>query len=774
MATNQTVVLDPNGGEFEGGGLTLYFNRSSHYWYTRADSTSQSDTISYIDLPVREQYRCTGFYEYSGGIQVEQWVVPVDNGGLPTRAFLWRAMNTTQHPPGTIYAEWEPWSNKITLNRSCGTGGTGEIYSKVDAAGIYFDWQCTSSSSSVSVPARSGYAFDGYWTSANGGTQYIYADGSFAQGLAQFALGGDATLYAHWRELGAITVNANGGSGGTSVFYYDSESGKFYSDAALSNEITAIEIPSKSGALFDGCHENGVERIAADGTISAWTPSGNVTVVAQWRVVVDITFDKGSGTGGASGLKYDSSEDAFFVAGDTEPVDSIVPPLRQCYRFLGYFSAQSGGTKYIDEVGGLTSAFLALSITEGFTIYAQWERISYKATVNANGGSAPQSAFFCDGTNAVFYLDDQLNIEISTLQMPTRSGYSCTGLWTAGTGGSKAVDSDGTILCGVFGTNTTFYAQWQIRSYLLSFNANGGSVSPTSKSVTWNAAVGDLPTPTPPQIRSGAAFEGWLLNGAVIDANYVWLIDGDGTAVARWATSFSNVTDFFGLASSDLVPIDSDNGDTIRRVAVAHGGKYESGINATGPIWRNPSVTYLVVADTTISVKLGKATAATFTGSGENRRMSVSGYMITSVEISTEDRRFPTVKVSATANEGANSVNNFGVNANKFNVSVPVAARARAQNLLGAISGGVYLRRVQLSARCDPVVCEENLSPCASDIVNGRYELSADTLAVNGESGPTMASASGTNGGFALVGAPRSEREGDYRRYTVTARREMV
>ncbi|MBQ3808339.1 MAG: hypothetical protein II840_10345 [Kiritimatiellae bacterium] len=235
--------------------------------------------------------------------------------------------------------------------------------------------------------------------------------------------------------------------------------------------------------------------------------------------------------------------------------------------------------------------------------------------------------------------------------------------------------------------------------------------------------------------------------------------------------ALATIIDYFELASSALVPIASDSGDEYKRVAVSHSGKYESGVNVTSSgIWRNPTVTYAVKANTTVAVQLGKAFAATKSGS----TMIISGYMITSVEIVTEVGKFPTVTVSAVANEGANAVNNFTVNANKFNVSVPVVARSKAQNLLGAISGGGHLQRVTLLGTCDPVVCEENLMPCASDIVNGRFELAAETLAANGEVAPTMAAASGTNGGFALTDVPRVDRDVDFVRYAVVARKEMV
>jgi hypothetical protein len=222
-----------------------------------------------------------------------------------------------------------------------------------------------------------------------------------------------------------------------------------------------------------------------------------------------------------------------------------------------------------------------------------------------------------------------------------------------------------------------------------------------------------------------------------------------------------DITDYFSLASASLVAVASTTGDTKQHVAAAHRGKYESGVNATSGIWRNPSVTYQVIADMTLTVMLGKG----FSGASGR-----SGYMITSVEIVTQIGQFPTVTVSAVANEGANAVNNYTVNANKFKVSVAIKARSKAQNLMTALSGGGQLQRLTLVATCDPVVCVLGAMPCASDIVNGRYELSAETLAASGENAPTATS----SGGFTIIGTPKTVRDGDFVRYEVEARKEMT
>ena len=103
------------------------------------------------------------------------------------------------------------------------------------------------------------------------------------------------------------------------------------------------------------------------------------------------------------------------------------------------------------------------------------------------------------------------------------------------------------------------------------------------------------------------------------------------------------------------------------------------------------------------------------------------------------------------------------------------SARARPQNLLGAIavSGGKTtggeLHACSIQASCDPVVLAENMTPCASDVVGGRLELHAETLAAASESAPTMA----TSGGFTLIAAPPADEGANYRRYRVTARKEI-
>lgn len=414
---------------------------------------------------------------------------------------------------------------------------------------------------------------------------------------------------------------------------------------------------------------------------------------------------------------------------------------------------------------------------------ATWRTISFSD--NGGSGTSPTTLYY-QIANPKYWAtrkSTSTTYRIYSLSsLPTLSGCIFAGFFT-GTScdGTQFVGSDGNLYTPSDPDgDITLYAGW--RDYATITLDKGEYGTGGTASFYYKLDGGGffsdtaLTTPitsiTPP---TGAIFGGYKLDGVTyIDRNGNFtaaLLDAtitqDFTLTASWT---GGVIDYFNLASDALVPIAATTGDTRHRVAVSHGGKYESGVNQIGGIWRNPSVTYAVKANTTVAVQLGKGFAAQKSGS----TMTVSGYMITTVEIVTEVGKFPTVTVSAVANEGANAVNNFTVNADKFNVSVPVIARSKAQNLLGAISGGGHLQSCRLVAACDPVVCEENLMPCASDIVHGRYELAAETLAAENNAAPTMASASGSNGGFALIDDPKQTSESDFVRYSVNARKEMV
>lgn len=560
-------------------------------------------------------------------------------------------------------------------------------------------------------------------------------------------------LYAFWKHRYAITVDADGGTGGTASFYFCPEDTSFFSDTALSNTISSITAPVKDSAALVGLYDGTTLAVNANGQIvDGWTPAADTTLTAHWRTVVDVAFDKGDGAGGDDGVVYDSAAGGFCRRGTETVITSVHPPRLECWQFLGYFSAASGGTQLIDADGTILPALVALGEDSPSTIYAQWQRVSYRLDVNAQGG-AGGGPIYCDGTNAAFFADDLLTNELEFYPVPERIGYDFLGCYTAATGGDLRIDPDGGLSAlPVFSTDGgVIYAQWQAHTFTLTFNYSGGAGSTDSKIVTYGAAIGTLPTPSSGP-KADATFKGWTVGGVSVTAATIWQFNADMTAFAVWETSFGNVEDFFNLGTAALVPISSSNGDMSPYERPSNAGRYNTGVGTGGGIWRNPSVTYLVVADTSILITFGKA----YRGSA-----GVSGYFITSVRIDTALGAFPTVTVTGTANEGADAINTF-------HLALSLRARARAQNLMSAIVGGGELHSCSLTASCQPVVLTENMMPCASDVVDGKLSVSASTCAMNGESAPTA------GGGFTMRGVPKQSGDTVYTSYDINLEKEMT
>ena len=128
-------------------------------------------------------------------------------------------------------------------------------------------------------------------------------------------------------------------------------------------------------------------------------------------------------------------------------------------------------------------------------------------------------------------------------------------------------------------------------------------------------------------------------SGNVLAAAQAITIPNNVSFDAAW---FGGAVDYFGLASSALVPFESNDGTTRPRVVTRHYGKGQGG-DETGPVWMNPTTKYMVVANTTFATTLGKAFAAKYSGG----TMTKTGYMISSVTIETSIGQFPVVTVSA-------------------------------------------------------------------------------------------------------------------------------
>ena len=506
--------------------------------------------------------------------------------------------------------------------------------------------------------------------------------------------------------------------------------------------------------------------------------------------VYKITVYANSGTGGTSAFYFDSVSQKFYSStGLTEEITSIVPHTRESFRFAGCYSTNATtGVLRVSADGTIVKD--GWTPTGAATIYAQWERVSWKITVNRNGGTGGTASFYfkisTESEEHRFFSDDQCEYAISSIELPTRSGYSCNGCYSASSGGVQYVSADG-IFTDAFEqlsvtAEKTIYAQWSGNQYTLEFDYVDGHGDTVSKSVTFGSAIGTLPTPT----TDKGTFAGWYLNGIRIYSSTVWNTPGNGRAVANYNYYFARLTDWFGLetANGPLMLVASTDGSARSVVETSHSGSLaiqaaDSSVGAfeRGGILLKPSCTYRIRKSGTVQLQLGKAYgSATITGTGTTAnpyRVTKSGFILVQAEYRTAADGEPILVVRGAANEGyvwnnGRMVSQLTDAINQWSVNLDVNPDHIAQDPMIAVNGGGELTECKTLITCDPVVPIEGGMPCASDVVHGKIAVTATTNAYLGESAPTAA------GSFVETnGDPNSETDVDFTSYAFQAERSL-
>ena len=142
---------------------------------------------------------------------------------------------------------------------------------------------------------------------------------------------------------------------------------------------------------------------------------------------------------------------------------------------------------------------------------------TFTITFNPNGGEVSP-------TSATTGADGRL----TSLPSPTRDGYDFDGWFTAVTGGTEVTTAT------VFTSSITIFAQWTeivLPTFTITFNPNGGTVTPTSAVSGIDGRLASLPTPA----RANYNFNGWftaVTGGTEVTTATVFTVNT--TIFARW------------------------------------------------------------------------------------------------------------------------------------------------------------------------------------------------------------------------------------------------
>lgn len=216
---------------------------------------------------------------------------------------------------------------------------------------------------------------------------------------------------------------------------------------------------------------------------------------------------------------------------------TLPQPQRAGYTFDGW---EDGSGQYIGTTSWYCNRYNSTDGVRVTNLYARWKANTYTVTYDANGGNSPNTS------KTVTY-----NTSYGTLPTPVRMGYDFTGWYTKKSGGTKVLSSSTVTTM----ANHTLYALWQPKSYIITYNANGGVVSDISKTVTYAGTYGVLPTPA----RTGYEFAGWFTeqNGGrkITSASTVDTADNQ-ILYAHWYTDLPGKTTMqVKLKSADSVTL---------------------------------------------------------------------------------------------------------------------------------------------------------------------------------------------------------------------------
>lgn len=356
----------------------------------------------------------------------------------------------------------------------------------------------------VTANRKTGYKFDGWY---NGNTKVTSTN------PYTFAPTANITLTAKWAiNTVSDTIKISPSGGGT-----------VSPNPVTGQENTIISVTATPATGYNFKHWRYNDSSASGGYSESTTNPMKVIITGKRDITAVFKLKSYTVTWNANGgtVSPASTTKTHGSTLGTLPTPTRASTAEYSYTFAGWFTATSGGT----QISSTTT------VTGNVTYYAHWTatKRSYTATFNGNGGSTPSPSS----------ITKEYNTALGTLPTCTRTGYTFLGWYTASSGGTKI--STTTVVT----KDITYYAQWSINSYTLTFNPNGGTVTPTSKDLEYNSVYGTLPTPTrASDAQYTYTFAGWYTaaTGGTQVTAATKMAAKDTTVYAHWTSNTRSYT----------------------------------------------------------------------------------------------------------------------------------------------------------------------------------------------------------------------------------------
>ena len=383
------------------------------------------------------------------------------------------------------------------------------------------------------------------WTTQANGTGNKYNNGESVVNLAS-TQGAIVNLYAQWNsniygnlpsptKLYTVTYNHNytGSSNTTANSTYTF--GGWYKENTYANKVESttqapmnnhtiyakwnngaisggLETPTRTGYTFGGWYKEAACTNKVGDAGASYTPTSTITLYAKWIAnTYQIKYD---GNGATSGSMANSTHTYDVAKALTKNAYS-----KTGYTFVGWNRSNTATTAQYTDAQSVSN----LATGGTVTLYAIWKK-TVTITYDLNGCTGP----IPPPQSSTIYNNQVASINITSIKPTPGTGYKFLG-WDKNKYATTATYQSGSTY--QFTDSTTLYAISDKDNFILTFDANGGTVSPASISAKYDSTIGPLPTPT----RTGYTFTGWYTasNGGTV-RNYTKMPAYNETLYAHW------------------------------------------------------------------------------------------------------------------------------------------------------------------------------------------------------------------------------------------------
>ncbi len=231
-----------------------------------------------------------------------------------------------------------------------------------------------------------------------------------------------------------------------------------------------------------------------------------------------VTFDKNGGSGGTDSAYQTIGYPMQTKDTKASGYPNITLPTRDGYDFDGYWTAASGGTKYINADGSSAHVYDYYELD----LYAHWTEKDQTVTLNKQSGTGGTSTVYYTYNTNKYYSNSNHSTQITSVTLPTRTGYTFGGYYTETEGaGTQYITAAGAFtnnLYKQYGTNSeqttrTLYAKWTINTSTLTVQPNTGTWSGHTTDQSYTQNYNTTKTISNPTAPDGKHFTGWTLGG---------------------------------------------------------------------------------------------------------------------------------------------------------------------------------------------------------------------------------------------------------------------